>query len=115
MGANEDARSLISEARQIIESCPDPGIAAHRLMMTTPRPHRELPVEPREPPLVEPLSQRELSVLRRLDSSLSQREIGATLHLSVNTVKTHTSHIFRKLGVTNRDDAIVRARRLGLL
>lgn len=61
------------------------------------------------------LSERELEVLRRLPSSLSQREIAAELYVSFNTIRTHVSAIFRKLGVTSRAEAVARARELGLL
>jgi LuxR family maltose regulon positive regulatory protein len=61
------------------------------------------------------LSERELAVLRLLSTQLSQREIGASLYVSVNTVKTHTKSIFRKLGVSSRAEAVAEARRLGLI
>ena len=61
------------------------------------------------------LSERELEVLRLLPSSLSQREIAASLYVSFNTIRTHVSAIFRKLGVTSRAEAVARARELGLL
>jgi LuxR family transcriptional regulator, maltose regulon positive regulatory protein len=54
-------------------------------------------------------------VLRLLDSDLSQREIGTALYVSLNTVKTHTRGIFRKLDASNRGEAVTRARALGLL
>jgi LuxR family maltose regulon positive regulatory protein len=54
-------------------------------------------------------------VLRLLPSQLSQREIGAALYVSQNTVKTHTRGIYSKLGVTTREEAVARARELGLL
>jgi LuxR family maltose regulon positive regulatory protein len=57
----------------------------------------------------------ELSVLRLLASDLSQREIGAALFLSVNTVKTHARGLYRKLGVSSREEAVARATALGLL
>ena len=57
----------------------------------------------------------ELSVLRLLGGDLSQREIGSELFLSVNTVKTHTRALYRKLGVTSRGAAVARATALGLL
>jgi LuxR family transcriptional regulator, maltose regulon positive regulatory protein len=53
--------------------------------------------------------------LRLLPTGLSQREIGGELYVSLNTVKTHTRGIFRKLGVTTRDEAVQRARQIGLL
>jgi LuxR family maltose regulon positive regulatory protein len=63
----------------------------------------------------EEMSERELAVLRLLPTELSQREIGQTLFVSLNTVKTHTRHIFTKLGATNREEAVAAARRVGLL
>ncbi|HET6953108.1 MAG TPA: LuxR C-terminal-related transcriptional regulator, partial [Acidimicrobiales bacterium] len=65
--------------------------------------------------LVEPLSERELSVLRYLPSRLSNREIGAELYVSLNTVKSHLKTIYRKLDVECRDEAVRRARQLGLI
>jgi LuxR family maltose regulon positive regulatory protein len=61
------------------------------------------------------LTERELAVLRLLPSGMTQREIGATLFLSENTVKTHTRGIYRKLAASTRDEAIARARSAGLL
>jgi len=61
------------------------------------------------------LSDAELSVLRLLRSELSQREIGYELHLSINTIKTHTRSIYRKLGAATRDEALERARDLSLV
>lgn len=64
---------------------------------------------------VESLTDRELEVLRRLPTLMSNREIAADVHLSVNTVKTHLKAVYRKLGVTSRREAVLRARTLGLL
>jgi LuxR family maltose regulon positive regulatory protein len=66
-------------------------------------------------PLRGEFSERELAVLRLLASSLSQREIGGMLFISVNTVKTHSKSIFRKLGVATRAEAVARARELDLI
>jgi len=63
----------------------------------------------------EPLSQRELEVLRLIAQGLSNREIGERLFLAVITVKGHNRNIFRKLQVRRRTEAIARARKLGLL
>ena len=57
----------------------------------------------------------ELRVLGHLPSNLSVPEISRELFLSVNTVKTHTRHIYAKLGAHNRTEAVERARELGLL
>ena len=67
------------------------------------------------PPLPANLTAGELRVLRYLLSNFSAPEIGAELYLSVNTVKTHMRHIYEKLGVSRRTDAIERAHALGLL
>ena len=63
----------------------------------------------------EPVTEREQTVLRYLPTQLSAVEIAAELSVSMNTVKTHTQHLYRKLGVASRRDAVNRARRLGLL
>jgi LuxR family maltose regulon positive regulatory protein len=65
--------------------------------------------------LIEPLSQRELEVLRLIDKGLSNREIGERLFLALSTVKGHTRIIFDKLQVQRRTEAVARARELGLL
>ena len=54
-------------------------------------------------------------MLRCLPSNLSAPEIGAELYLSTSTVKTHMRHIYAKLGVHRRTEAVRRARELGLL
>jgi LuxR family maltose regulon positive regulatory protein len=66
-------------------------------------------------PLVQPLTEREHAVLRRLRSSLSTVEIASELYVSHNTVKTQIQSVYRKLGVNSRHEAIERARELGLL
>ncbi len=66
-------------------------------------------------PLPEPLSPRELEILRLIDQGLSNREIGARLFLALDTVKGHNRRIFDKLQVQRRTEAIARARELGLL
>jgi DNA-binding CsgD family transcriptional regulator len=69
--------------------------------------------EPTRP--CEPLTQREARVLRYLPSSLSAREIADELCVSMNTVKTHQRHLYRKLDARTRSQAVERARALGLL
>jgi LuxR family maltose regulon positive regulatory protein len=64
--------------------------------------------------LVEPLSERELAILRYLSSRLTTAEIGQELYVSVNTVRTHTKAVYRKLGVGSCQDAVSEAHRLGL-
>ncbi|WFE28627.1 LuxR C-terminal-related transcriptional regulator [Solwaraspora sp. WMMD791] len=65
--------------------------------------------------LAEPLTERELTVLRYLQGTLSNGEIAAELFLSVNTVKTHVRNIYQKLGAPRRREAVRRARELRLL
>lgn len=65
--------------------------------------------------LIEPLSNREMDVLVLLAARHSNKEIAAQLVISPNTVSTHTRHIFAKLEVHNRRDAVARAQALGLL
>jgi LuxR family maltose regulon positive regulatory protein len=67
------------------------------------------------PPSGEPLTERELQVLRLLDSELSGPQIARELFVSPNTLRTHTKHIFTKLEVTTRRAAVGRARELGLI
>jgi LuxR family transcriptional regulator, maltose regulon positive regulatory protein len=64
--------------------------------------------------LVEPLSERELDVLRLLATDLSGPHIASELMVSLNTLRTHTKKIFAKLGVNNRRAAVRRARELDL-
>jgi LuxR family maltose regulon positive regulatory protein len=70
---------------------------------------------PRVQPLVEPLSERELEVLRLIAQGLSNREISEKLFLALITVKGHNQRIFGKLQVQRRTQAVARARELGLL
>jgi LuxR family maltose regulon positive regulatory protein len=65
--------------------------------------------------LINPLSHRELDVLRLLDSDLTGPDIARQLYVSLNTLRTHTKSIFTKLDANNRATAVRRARHLGLL
>jgi LuxR family maltose regulon positive regulatory protein len=68
-----------------------------------------------ERPLVEPLSERELEVLKLIARGDSNLEIADQLVIALDTVKRHVTHIFEKLGVHNRIQAVARARVLDLL
>ena len=65
--------------------------------------------------LTEPLSQRELEVLRLIAQGLSNRQIGERLFLAVDTVKGHNRRIFNKLSVQRRTEAVAKARSLDIL
>ena len=67
-----------------------------------------------QPALVDPLSDRELDVLRLLRSDLSGPDIARELTVSLNTMRTHTKSIYSKLGVNTRREAVRRADELGL-
>jgi LuxR family maltose regulon positive regulatory protein len=68
-----------------------------------------------EVPRVDGLSERELDVLRLLATAQTGPQIASELFVSVNTLRTHTKHIFTKLGVNTRRAAVARAAELGLL
>jgi LuxR family maltose regulon positive regulatory protein len=65
--------------------------------------------------LVEPLSDRELEVLRLIVAGLSNPEIAEELFIAVSTVKSHVNNIYGKLAVENRIQATARAQNLGLV
>ncbi len=65
--------------------------------------------------MVEPLSDRELDVLRLLATDLGGPDIAQELVVSLNTVRTHTKNIYAKLGVNTRRAAVRRAEELHLL
>jgi len=69
---------------------------------------------PIEDGMIEPLSERELEVLRLLGSDLDGPDIARELVVSLNTVRTHTKNIYAKLGVNNRRAAVRRAQELDL-
>jgi LuxR family maltose regulon positive regulatory protein len=85
-------------SRQLLAACAKPEQAA---------PLKQL--------LVEPLSERELDVLRLLETDLDGPEIARHLVVSLSTLRTHTQNIFNKLGVNNRRAAVRRAEELDLL
>ncbi len=84
---------LITEA-ELIGPCPEPSTSET---------------------ILEPLTDRERQVLGYLSSHLHQRDIAATMYVSLNTVKTHVKAIYRKFGAASRTEAVAIARSRGLL
>ena len=95
------------------ESVLQPSVAAKVVARFARMPAGDEP--PRPQPLVVPLSERELEVVRLLAGGRSNREIAAALHLAEGTVKNHVTNVLGKLGARDRTQAALRARSLGLL
>ena len=93
-------------------AAPDVRAHAEHLLAAAQRPSAPAPAGPASE---EGLSERELEVLRLLATELSGPEIARALFVSVNTLRTHTKHIFTKLDVNTRRAAVRRAADLGLL
>jgi LuxR family maltose regulon positive regulatory protein len=106
-----EARASLEEARSIVETSSDPGIVGEHLERVakalTPG-YRRLSGEGS-------LTERELEVLQLLEKGMSRREIAHMLYLSLNTVRSHTKSIYRKLGAMSRAEAIQRAHDDGIL
>jgi LuxR family maltose regulon positive regulatory protein len=105
------AQRCLEEARAALASAPDPAAIRGMFVAT----ERHLSERAQDEPGDERLSDRELGVLRLLGTDMTQREIGAQLFVSLNTVKSHSKSIFRKLGVSSRREAVARARELDLI
>ena len=110
-GDAPDARARLCAAQEIIAACAGPGVLTALITRTervlSPRSGSASAASRR---LAEPLSEREQEILRWLNSQLSLREIASELFVSYETVKTHARHIYRKLGVSTREQAVGRAR-----
>jgi LuxR family maltose regulon positive regulatory protein len=109
-GNSDDARAGLRAAREIIAACADPGVLTELVTRTervlAARTGAAGPAPGRRP---RPLSAREQEILRWLSSDLSLREIARQLFVSYDTMKTHTRHIYRKLGVSTRKQAVSQA------
>ena len=101
------AERWTAEAETILTRYPDAGMLPGRVKRL-----REALEERR---MAEPLTDAERRVLDLLPTQLTARQMAARLFLTENTVKSHMSHIYRKLGATTRTGAVDQARRLGLL
>lgn len=101
--AHNGVQPLLSYVDKLLMAFPQPAI--------TSSPSK---IQNRKSEIIEPLSERELDVLKMLRSELSGPEIAERLIVSLNTLRTHTKSIFNKLGVNNRRAAIRRAEELDL-
>ena len=110
-GNRARAERLIGEARSVLTELPDGADAQQARLDAL---ERRLAGPRRVSALAEPLTEREEAVLRLFDGDRSLRKIAKELYVSLNTVKTHTQSIYRKLGVSDRKDAVARGRDLGL-
>jgi LuxR family transcriptional regulator, maltose regulon positive regulatory protein len=112
LGDRPQAIALLGEARQLLDSRPD---GAEAQLARLERLERRLAATPQSTASGEQLTGREQDVLRMLQSALSLRDIGRELYLSLNTIKTHTRALYRKLDVSGRQEAVTRGRELGLI
>jgi LuxR family maltose regulon positive regulatory protein len=106
------ARSLVEQARELVERLADPGSLLALLEQADQ--HLGL-ASRRQVEGATPLTERERAVLRLLPTRLSNREISRELNVSVNTVRSQVQAIYRKLEVTSRAEAVAHARHLRLL
>ncbi|MCB0209882.1 MAG: response regulator transcription factor [Anaerolineae bacterium] len=107
-------QNLVNELETIRATMQDLPPQSTSVPATTPE------VSPTKPPepvndLIEPLSERELEVLRLLAAGMSNQEIAEEFIVTIHTVKWHTKNLYGKLNVHNRTQALVRARELGLI
>jgi LuxR family transcriptional regulator, maltose regulon positive regulatory protein len=110
------ARVALLEAREIVDNEPVLPTFVERLEASEQRAgHTAIREARRTGVLIEQLTDREQAVLRALTGDATQREIGAALYLSINTLKGYTKVLYRKLGVVTRQDAVRQARALGLI
>ncbi len=118
VGVAAGERPAITPLLRAVAAGPGPGSGlARELLADSPAPAPSTPAAGRSrghQALVDPLSSRELDVLRLLRGDLSGPEIARELVVSLNTVRTHTRNIYIKLGVRNRREAVRRAAELGL-
>ena len=96
---DDRSRQLLAYANKLLAAFPLAGVLA----------------PPRLEPHLEPLSERELEVLRLIATGASNRDVAGALVLAVPTVKKHVSNILSKLHTTSRTQAVAEARELGLL
>jgi LuxR family maltose regulon positive regulatory protein len=115
LGDHATATANRNEARTLLRKCTDTGVARTLLTPAGKGARAVVPAPNDGCTATEELTSKEVEVLRLLATRLTRREIGQRLYVSLNTVKTHQRALYRKLGVENRNAAVARARKLGLL
>jgi LuxR family maltose regulon positive regulatory protein len=131
--ANHHLRAALLESQpeRLIRSIIDPGLDVHKLLTSCPVDTATGPfveelvnasihsVAPRRAgiarSIVQPLSAREVTVLRYLSSRLTYEEVASALYVSINTLKSHVKSVYRKLGVTSRAEAVTVGRDLRVI
>jgi LuxR family maltose regulon positive regulatory protein len=98
-GSDESSFRLLAYANKLLAAFSGPGPA----------------VTPTSESLPESLSERELEILRLIQAGLTNQEIADQIVIAVSTVKWHINHLYAKLGVHTRTQALARAKELGLL
>ena len=112
---DDSGTAFLIEARTRLDRCLDPGIAGRYLARIESRHHLASPAADTARSSRVQLTERELAVLRYMPTKLTQRDIATELFVSLNTIKTHSNAIFRKLGVSDRKSAVQAARDRHLL
>ena len=107
-GDRAEARTLLAEARTILERYPDAGIFPELLERQEGKLRARRPQE-------EQLTERELDVLRLLGGESSVRQIAQSLYVAPSTVRTQVKSVYRKLGVSSRKEAVEEAYVRGLI
>jgi LuxR family transcriptional regulator, maltose regulon positive regulatory protein len=107
----DGGRVVRAALRRAAERRPTPALRHVLTLVESATPTRRSPTAA----LVDPLTAREIEVIAYLPTRLSNVEMAANLYISANTLKTHLSRVYRKLGVTTRTEAIDRCVELGLL
>jgi LuxR family maltose regulon positive regulatory protein len=116
LAAQEDyVRAFLDEDPAVAQLLPHVRYAAPELVDKLLAEFGVSPAHPHTPTLIEPLSDRELEVLRLLAADLSAPEIAEELVVAVSTVRSHIKHIYGKLDAHSRYEAVERARELELI
>jgi LuxR family maltose regulon positive regulatory protein len=110
--AREESQGWVFEARALLDASRDPGPVVTSWLVAQ---RRQAGADTAGADGQEALTERELDILRLLPGASSQRQLAGLLFVTPNTLKTHLRAIYRKLGVQSRSEAVLSARRQGLI